>query len=129
MVQQLAGGDKVRAWKQSRSSSRKARGVGGLCVAGGMVAESPERLEANVVTPGWRDGWDIDAQRFIVHKWRSDDSEGGETWQVIDTDNCAQVGLAQHRAQAQLIADALEYLGHQSLIDQFEPAIREAASA
>lgn len=81
-----------------------------------------------MTTNNWRDGWDADMRRFIVHKCACDDDEGGELWEVIDSDGYAQVGLARHRAQAQLIADALEYLGLHSSVDQFEPAIFGARS-
>ena len=82
---------------------------------------------AQKAEPEWREGWDADARRFIVHKWRCDASEGGETWEVIDAFDYAQVALARHRAQAEFIADALEYLANNTVHDQFEPAIKAAS--
>ena len=39
---------------------------------GGMVSARADGLDADVVTPAWREGWDMDYMRFIVHKWRDD---------------------------------------------------------
>lgn len=129
LVQQLSGSGEIRPRKRSGSSARKTPRVVGLRMEGGMVSARADGLDADVVTPAWREGWDVDYMRFIVHKWRDDDSEGGETWEVIDTLNYAQIALAQHKAQAQMIADALEFLAHRSAIDQFERAIKGAVSA
>lgn len=124
MVQQLARSNEVCPRKRTRSAAGKAPRVARLRVAGGVVAAGSDGLEADVVAM-----LSDPMRRFIVHQWRDDASEGGETWEVIDTNQYAQVALAEHQAQAQMIADALEFAGGHTAHDWFERRMREAVSA
>ena len=75
--------------------------------------------------PSWQDGWDLDARRFIVRKMQDDDCDGGELWEVIDCARYAQSAMTRKRAQASIIADALEHLSLHALVDEFDDAMEE----
>jgi hypothetical protein len=76
--------------------------------------------------PSWRYGWDLDMCRFGVRKWRSDDDEGGEQWQVIDFDALHVIALSDSRRDAEIVADALEHLSLHASPVEFSEAMSHA---
>lgn len=126
MVRNVARSDALRAQVGNRSKARTARGVGGLRVAHGMEPARADGLgnTAAQQRKSWQEGWDLDAQRFGIHKTATDDDEPGEQWSVIDYFVPRFVAVSARKADAQLVADALEYLSHRSVVDEFEAAQR-----
>lgn len=76
--------------------------------------------------PSWHKEWDLDMRRFWIRKWRSDEDEGGEQWQVIDFDALRVVALSDDRHDAEIVADALEHLSLTTPAGEFDKALAHA---
>ena len=127
MVRNMASGNALRAPVGARPRAAKARGVAVLRVARGMESTRASGLENTCGRElSWRGGWDVDAMRFGIRKSRTDDDAGGEQWSVIDFYVLRVVAHADRKTDAQLVADALEYLSCDAPVSEFEAAIRHA---
>lgn len=128
MVCNVARSNTLRPQVGSAPKARAARSVGGLRVAAGMEPARSEGLGNTGAQQrmSWRAGWDLDMRRFGFRKWRSDDDEGGEQWQVIDFDALRVVALSDDRHDAELVADALEHLSLTTPAGEFDKALTHA---